>query len=921
MNNAEVLIKFKGDTKDVDNSVKGLTKSMGSLTKSITLGNLAAKGISKAFSLISSNMDSAIKRVDTLNNFPKVMSNLGISTKEADKQIKRMSEELAGLPTTLDQGAMAVQRFTSKNSDVKKSTDIFLALNNALLAGGASTDIQATALEQLSQAYAKGKPDMMEWRSIQTAMPAQLKQVAIAMGYAGGNVDALGEDLRKGNVSMDKFMDTIIELNKKGTAGFKSFSKQARNSTAGIGTAITVAKTQVVKGITSMIEGLNNGLKKAKLGSISDIIANIGKKAKEVLDGVAKWLSKIDFKKVINGLIAIAKSIITVKSAMLAYKAVQKATAIANTLKSVKSVTQGFLSLIPAIKGATASQIALNSAMAISPIGIVVASLVGLTTGLLLMKGAASKTVLEYERLDKSLDDYNTKIKEADKAKQSYLDKHMTEINHAQTLYQELQALVDENGKVKSGYEDRVNFILGELNSALGLEMSMNNGVIEGYKEIQSQIGNVIEAKRAKVLLDAQEKVYNAAKDEEAQREKDYADAMALVNERTQERNKALKEIQQTYNLTEEQLNSVATTLKYVDENGNLVNLAFDKLGQKFKDADNALTGANAKLKTQSKAFEDNKKIINDYDYALEQFKNNNYQAVLDIYETTVSYNGKTTQETKKNLDGRLKSQQEYLEKLKKNEMGYNQEQLDREIQKTQSLIAQIKEEQAGIDRETAAGQSTVMTTWDTALENQLNVQKEKQPKFEQNGRSNVFSYSDGMNSALPNATSTAANIGNQSALQFNVSAQTYNTGVQVSQGFANGIASMGQAIKNTAAKLADEVINEMNRAAGVASPSRKTMETGKYLVLGLNKGINQNMNRSIATIDDYANKVTQAFAGGMATNISPQLAASSSLHYSPNVIVNNQMNMRTDPLGQVVGNIKTFANGSKNDYNYGMGS
>ena len=53
---------------------------------------------------------------------------------------------------------------------------------------------------------------------------------------------------------------------------------------------------------------------------------------------------------------------------------------------------------------------------------------------------------------------------------------------------------------------------------------------------------------------------------------------------------------------------------------------------------------------------------------------------------------------------------------------------------------------------------------------------------------------------------------------------------------------------------------------------------------------------------------------------LSPELIDSSSLHYSPNVIVNNNISAKTDPLGQVVTNIKTFANGAKNDYNYGMG-
>jgi hypothetical protein len=53
--------------------------------------------------------------------------------------------------------------------------------------------------------------------------------------------------------------------------------------------------------------------------------------------------------------------------------------------------------------------------------------------------------------------------------------------------------------------------------------------------------------------------------------------------------------------------------------------------------------------------------------------------------------------------------------------------------------------------------------------------------------------------------------------------------------------------------------------------------------------------------------------------SISPTLT-SGSLHYSPNVIVNNNITSNTDSLGQTVTNIKTFANGAKNDYNYGMG-
>lgn len=272
------------------NSLKTSTTSAFSQIKNIVTALGIDKLISATFNLLNNSIDGAISRLDTLNNYPKVMSNLGIATEESEKSIQKMSDRLSGLPTTLDEGALAVQRFTSKNSDIGKSTDYFLALNNALLAGGASADIQSTALEQLSQAYAKGKPDMMEWRSIQTAMPAQLNQVAKAFNMTS---DELGEALRNGEISMDDFMEKIVELNENGIEEFQSFEEQARNSTGGISTSITVAKTQVVKGVADIISKIDELLEGNGLGGISEIISNVGKKAKEILDWIAEKLPTV----------------------------------------------------------------------------------------------------------------------------------------------------------------------------------------------------------------------------------------------------------------------------------------------------------------------------------------------------------------------------------------------------------------------------------------------------------------------------------------------------------------------------------------------------------------------------------------------------------------------------------------------------
>lgn len=363
MQGAEILTKFTADTSGVDKATKGLTGSFGKLTSAFTLGNLAAKGISKAIGVMSANMGDAIKRADTLNNFPKVMSNLGIGADDAQKSINKLSDKLQGLPTSLDSAANSVQRLTSKNGDVAKSTDLFLAMNNAVLAGGASADIQATAIEQMSQAYAKGKPDMMEWRTMMTAMPAQLKQVATAMGYV--DADALGQALRDGSVSMDQFMSTISELNTKGVNGFKSFEEQARNSTGGIGTSITNMKTAFVRGIADMVNNLNKSLE--PVGGISGVLSKVGKIGEKAFKSIGKAITKI------------MPTIISIATWIKEHQTLVKTLVVViGTFIATFKTIQTIVAIINAVKTAF---MLLNAVMAANPIGLIIAAIAALVAG------------------------------------------------------------------------------------------------------------------------------------------------------------------------------------------------------------------------------------------------------------------------------------------------------------------------------------------------------------------------------------------------------------------------------------------------------------------------------------------------------------------------------------------------------------
>lgn len=462
MNGGNVIFKFTGDDSGLKGTMNGVKSSFGSMTKSI----LTATGITKVFSstmnMISGSTDQAITRLDALNQFPKVMTNLGIGAEDSQKAIDKMSEKLQGLPTTLDQGAMAVQRFTSKNGDVGKSTDMFLALNNAILAGGAGSEIQASALEQMSQAYAKGKPDMMEWRTLMTAMPAQLKQVANAMGFV--DADALGESLREGNTSMDDFMATIQKLNTEGTAGFQSFEQQAKNSTGGIKTAITVMKTRVAQGMAEIIKTIDKGLE--NYGGLSGVLTTIGDTIKKAMQDLAPilrdalgWLVK-NLPSIINFLKFIAPIVLAIVGAFKVYSA---------TVQIISAVTKTWAVI----------QALLNGTLMLNPIGLIVAGIVALIAIIVLLY-----TKCEWFRnLVKAVFDF---FKTAFNLVVEYFKTRIT------AMIQAIKLIIEVGKKVLNWFKELPGKVVEVgLNIVKGIGKGITNGITWLKNKIKEFVGNV----------------------------------------------------------------------------------------------------------------------------------------------------------------------------------------------------------------------------------------------------------------------------------------------------------------------------------------------------------------------------------------------------------------------------------------------
>lgn len=303
----QIVPSMKGVGKAIENAFDGPSKSTGQkagqsigsglsggfAAKVGAVAGIASTVFSKVASVVTGSLNSAISRADQMNNFPKVMKNLGYSSEDAAASIKKISSALDGLPTTSSAMTGMVQQLAPLTSNLDQATNIALAFNNAMLAGGASTMEQENALTQYTQMLSAGKVDMQAWRSIQAAMPGQLNQVAEAMLGAGKNSNDLYEAMKNGSISFDDFNKKVMELNQNGFGKYASFAQQAKDATQGIGTAMENVQNRVAKAVQKVVEAVGVENIAGAINGFSIQFGKVGDAAASMVTGVKNWLGQL----------------------------------------------------------------------------------------------------------------------------------------------------------------------------------------------------------------------------------------------------------------------------------------------------------------------------------------------------------------------------------------------------------------------------------------------------------------------------------------------------------------------------------------------------------------------------------------------------------------------------------------------------
>lgn len=496
---------------------------------------------------------------------------------------------------------------TLKQYGLSQST----ALNMASTWGdmGTSMEIPLDTATEMSKTLVGLSADLASFKNIsidraQTALNAvytgeteSLKELGVVMTEANLEAYAMAKGTEKSYKEMDQAEKVslryqyVLDKTQNSQGDFARTSDSAANQmriaqesakelAAEFGKKLLPAGTKILEFANDLLDSFNNlddGTQNLII-SISGIAAAAGP-ATKLLGGITGVAGKVAGG--IGGLISKIKDL-------------------DNAQKNAKTSTSNLSSVISGLANPTTGAITL----AVGAFGIYMYWL-----GEMMFK--ENEYIEQSKEKNKQLDNQIEKLKQISEESEIAVSQIKSESDYYQTLYDEMQLLVDANGNIKSGYEDRVEYILGELSQAYGVESELVNGVITDYENLKQSIENASTSSMAQKLLE--------------EYDDDYSEAIKTISETEKSMNDYLMEaekLQQEYN-------------EYLAENT-------DSLGRFWGDKEQLHElGQNAEYARQqyeeyAKTYQDQQAIIDRVDSARMAAMNGNYQEAVNILDNTV---------------------------------------------------------------------------------------------------------------------------------------------------------------------------------------------------------------------------------------------------------------------------------------------
>lgn len=249
-----------------------------------------------------------------------------------------------------------------------------------------------------------------------------------------------------------------------------------------------------------------------------------------------------------------------------------------------------------------------------SPVGIATGAIVGIGTVMAVSikqtqdyKNEIMKLSEEEKVLSDSIKETSGKYMSLQTNREDAIKSVNDEAQVTQTLWNKMNSVVDENGKVLAGKQSYAKFIAGELSKSLGKEVEITNGQIKGYRELKKNIDDVILSKKAQMTQEALGEQYTEALKEQINATVQYNEQLGYVAETEKKLKDAEKELAKA---TENYKKHI------VDGHG-----ALNPYNNELDRAGNKVDALKQKLKNQTKELNDAKKTMIGYNETIQNYE------------------------------------------------------------------------------------------------------------------------------------------------------------------------------------------------------------------------------------------------------------------------------------------------------------
>lgn len=595
-------------------------------------------------------------------------------------------------------------------------------------------------------------------------------------------------------------------------------------------------------------------------------------------DGIA-WVQNgiLTFKQTYTATGKLSKSLVTAGKDMwsLVPVAVKATAGIAGlglstvtTFKAMREIsdenertTGSFIKLGAGMAGAVASGAVLGSIIpgVGTAIGALAGGVIGLTGALIGWRDEGQRLQASAKDSKKSIDEYVGSIQSEKEALQESVNSQLAYVGYVENLVGELDTLVDAEGRVKAGMEDRVKFILTQLNSAMGTEYELIDGQIEGYDKLKQSIADVIKQKKLEIILNANEQAYTDAIQRRAELQKKIYDEQIKLNDAHKKQHEILSEINSL------NPNNFFDAVKIVSLNNEYKHLS-DGIGATKENIDT--------LTQQVK--EDNDLIISYETSMADSISGNTDRIEEDIQRLTGTYSDSTS-EIGRSVAESVGAQISSYETLVARRGELNEKEFNAQAETHQKQLDELAQTLAEMTNITNVNEPGIVEAWRKIANNseeRYNEYISKLPPETQEAIDKAIAEIDGKQ---PRAKRAGEEVAQKTLEGTREKANHPSTGIKsignyMVEGLINSLTS-GTALSalwNAGQAIIGKVLEGARHKAEEHSPSKATYRIGDYLAQGLALGIEENGSDAVNAIKNVMGETlaeANKFANGVNVN------------------------------------------------------